>query len=42
MKSVEEYRKELDELIVKYDYDMSNPDIVKKSLEIESKICELS
>lgn len=40
MKSVEDYRKELDNLIIKYNYDMSNPEIVKKSLEIENKIHE--
>lgn len=41
MKSVEEYRRELDSLIIKYNYDMSHPEIVKKSLEIENNLNEL-
>lgn len=41
MKDIEAYRKELDDLILNCNYDMTSELIVKKSLEIEDKMYEL-
>ncbi|MCI5605576.1 MAG: hypothetical protein MR413_08030 [Clostridia bacterium] len=41
MKDIETYRKELDDLILNCNYDMTSELIVKKSLEIEDKMYEL-
>lgn len=35
MKKIENYRKEIDKLIEKHDFDLSNEEVVKRSLEAE-------
>lgn len=41
-KKIEGYRKEMDKVIEEHDFDMSNKEVVKRSLEIEKEMFDIA
>lgn len=41
MKEIEEYRAELNKFIEEHDFDLSNEEVVKKTLEVEKAVYDI-